>query len=256
MKTHLSDMIDTLARRLADTLAPRGCAVCGCRLCLQEQAVCSACNISIPRTHYARNPFDNDMAKVFWHLAPIEKAAAWFFYNAGSPTAQAIYKLKYFNRPDIGYALGRIFGQELVADGFFDDVDVIVPVPLAPKRERQRGYNQSVAIAEGMAREAHVDVDRRSLRRTSFAKSQTMLSREEREKNVSGVFELTGACQLAGRGILLVDDVCTTGATLTACAKTISQLPGVRIYAATLAFAGTRYNDSVEDIPFELGVVE
>ena len=91
MKTHLSDMIDTLARRLADTPAPRGCAVCGCRLCLQEQAVCSACNISIPRTHYARNPFDNDMAKVFWHLAPIEKAAAWFFYNAGSPTAQAIY---------------------------------------------------------------------------------------------------------------------------------------------------------------------
>ena len=87
MKTHLSDMLDTLARRLADTLAPRGCAVCGCRLCLQEQAVCSACNISIPRTHYARNPFDNDMAKVFWHLAPIEKAAAWFFYNAGSPTA-------------------------------------------------------------------------------------------------------------------------------------------------------------------------
>ena len=70
MKTHLSDMLDTLARRLADTLAPRGCAVCGCRLCLQEQAVCSACNISIPRTHYARNPFDNDMAKVFWHLAP------------------------------------------------------------------------------------------------------------------------------------------------------------------------------------------
>lgn len=241
MKPHPSAIIDALFRRFADTLSPRACAVCGQRLGLHEQTLCTACNISIPRTHYASNPYENDMAMAFWHLASIEKAAAWFFYNAGSPTALAIYKLKYYDRPDIGYALGRIFGRELAAEDFFDDVDVIVPVPLAPKRERQRGYNQSVAIAEGIGREAHIQVDTKSLRRTTFEKSQTMLSREEREKNVSGVFETSPSCGLIGKRILLVDDVCTTGATLTACANVISKLPGVRIYAATLAFAGSRH---------------
>ena len=140
--TSRGHLLPLFFRRWMDTLAPRPCAVCGMRLGACEQLVCVGCNLSLPRTGYALNPYDNDMAMLFWHLAPVDKAAALFFYKAGSPTARAIYKLKYYSRPDIGYGLGQLMARELAANGFFDDINLIVPVPLSPKRKRQRGYNQ------------------------------------------------------------------------------------------------------------------
>ncbi|MGI6222496.1 MAG: ComF family protein [Prevotella sp.] len=240
--------VSLFCRRLVDTLAPRVCALCGRRLGLSEQLVCAGCNVAVARTHYAENPYDNDMAKLFWHLAPIQKAAALFFYSAGSPAAQAIYKLKYYGRPDIGFDLGRLLARELEANGFFKGIDLIVPVPLAPKRKRQRGYNQSEAIATGMARESGIRMDTKCFRRTSFTKSQTHLSRRERQENVADVFRIANAKRLQNRGVLLVDDVCTTGATLAACAKVLSSVPGITLSAATLAFAGMRFDDEMHKI--------
>lgn len=160
--TSRGHLLPLFFRRWMDTLAPRPCAVCGMRLGACEQLVCVGCNLSLPRTGYALNPYDNDMAMLFWHLAPVDKAAALFFYKAGSPTARAIYKLKYYSRPDIGYGLGQLMARELAANGFFDDINLIVPVPLSPKRKRQRGYNQSEAIAAGLAHETGVGMDARA----------------------------------------------------------------------------------------------
>ena len=91
------------------------------------------------------------MAKLFWGQIPIERATAFFYYEAHADAANIIYELKYKNHPEIGEEVGRMFVKEIKPSGFFDGIDGIVPVPLAKKRLRQRGYNQSMEIAKGVS---------------------------------------------------------------------------------------------------------
>ena len=116
-------------------------------------------------------------------------------------------------------------------------VDAIIPVPLHKKKERKRGYNQSEYIALGLATSLKTKVDTRSLKRVSYAGSQTKLSREKRWKNVADNFELTNTQSLVGKHVLLIDDVLTTGATIEACYRALSQTEGIKISVATLARA-------------------
>lgn len=97
------------------------------------------CHFHLPRTGFWLDPYDNEMAKSFWHLIPIERAAAYFYYEAHSDTANMIYQLKYKDHPEVGVILGRMLAKEMQGAGFFDGIDGIVPVPLAKKRLRQRG---------------------------------------------------------------------------------------------------------------------
>ena len=137
--------------RLIDLVSPRPCMVCGARLAIEEEVVCASCNLHLPRTGFAANAYDNPMAQRFWARIPIERAAGLFYYEAGSEVSRIIHQLKYTDRPEIGEVMGRMAAQEFATDGFFEDIDLIIPIPLARKRERQRGYNQSEAVARGVA---------------------------------------------------------------------------------------------------------
>ena len=130
--------------------------------------------------------------------------------------------------------------------GLYDDVDVIVPVPLHYRRRMKRGYNQSELLAVGMARKMGIGYDFCSLKRVRCNESQTNKSRTERWANVDDVFEVRRADRLRGRHILLVDDVLTTGATISACAEAIIRAceGDVRISVAALA-ASTRWRPGV-----------
>ena len=119
---------------------------------------------------------------------------------------------------------------------YFDDIDLLVPVPLAQKRQRQRGYNQSEMLACGIADVTHLPIASKALKRQVFRESQTHLSRHERQENVNGIFVVADAEMLKGRHVLLIDDVCTTGATLTACAQAMAPIEGIRISVLTLGF--------------------
>lgn len=229
-------MISLLAR-LIDVLAPRECAVCGCRLGVAEDVICGPCNFHLPRTNYSARPYDNEMARLFWHLVPIERAAALFFYEAASPAGNVIHKLKYHNRPDIAVDLGRMAAAEWARDGFFDGIDAICPVPLAKNRQRERGYNQSECIAKGISEIAKVPVMTKVVSRDVFVKSQTTMNRWQRQENVDGVFHLQNAKLIAGKHILLVDDVVTSGATVTALATEMMAADNIRFSVASLGFA-------------------
>jgi len=111
-----------------------------------------------------------------------------------------------------------------------------LPVPLSRKRLRHRGYNQSEMLARGISEITHLPIDTRSVHREHFRKSQTTLSRQERKENVEGLFQLRHPERLEGHHVLLIDDVCTTGATLIACGKAIRHIPGIRISILTLAY--------------------
>ena len=222
--------------RFLDFLSPRLCVICGQRLSPTERSLCSVCQLHLPRTAYQFTPDDNPMAQLFWHLAPIERAAAFIYYQPHSEMAQMVYQLKYANSPDIGEDLGRLMATDMQLAHYFDDIDVLVPVPLTNKRQRQRGYNQSEMLARGISEITHLPIKTHVLKRQVFRKSQTHLSRHERRENVEGIFVATDAETLKGCHVLLIDDVCTTGSTLASCAQALASIEDIHISVLSLGF--------------------
>ena len=222
--------------RFLDFISPRLCVVCGRRLSPTERSLCSVCQLHLPRTAYQFTPDNNPMAQLFWHLTPVERAAAFIYYQPQSEMARMVYQLKYANSPDIGEDLGRLMATDMQLAHYFDGIDVLVPVPLTSKRQRQRGYNQSEMLARGISEITHLPVQANTLKRQVFRESQTHLSRYERRENVEGIFVAADAETLKGRHVLLIDDVCTTGATLTSCAQALASIEGIHISVLALGF--------------------
>ena len=152
-----------------------------------------------------------------------------------------MYKIKYFDMPDIGVDIGEIMGKMMKEARFTDDIDVILPVPLAKERKRQRGFNQSEMIAQGISYATGI------VSRVSFHGSQTKRDRQGRTENVENAFRLKNGKLVTGKHVLIVDDIVTTGATIVAMAKQITQLPGVRVSVAAIGFAGERIYANSDD---------
>jgi len=230
-------MTSSFLSRLIELISPRACVICGGRLAEGEEVMCSVCNLHLPRTGYHRCADDNPLVKTFWGKIHVRNAASLFFYNAHSSSSNILYSLKYRNHPEIGVYMGRMIAREYMADGFFDGIDMIVYVPLAHKRQRQRGYNQSREIALGISEMTSIPINDNAVVRTSYKGSQTHLGRWERQENVETVFVLKEPDALDGKHILIVDDVVTTGATITACAKEISKAGNVIFSVLSIGFA-------------------
>lgn len=222
--------------RIFDLIAPRQCVVCGQRLAVTESVLCATCHQHLPLTLFERHPYDNDMAKRFWGLIPIERAAALFFYEAQSEQARLIYHLKYYQRRDLGEHIGRITARQCAAYDFFRDIDAIVPVPLSRRRQWQRGYNQSMAIAQGVSQFTGIPIYKKVVRRTRFQQSQTHLTHWQRQSNIKDVFELTNPAMVQDRHLLIIDDIVTTGATITALAEELQKAGNVRFSVLSLGY--------------------
>ena len=227
----------SLWTRLFDFIAPRACPVCDSRLGVTEEVLCGACNLSLPRTNYHSSLLDNELARLFWGRMPVGKCIAFCYYNPQSPTSRLIYKLKYFDHPEIGEDLGRMMAGEYLSTGFFDDINLLLPVPLARKRIRQRGYNQSVEIARGIKTVTELPIIENAVRRKSFKGSQTQKVRWQRNENVENDFELMDTKVLENKHVLLIDDVITTGATMTAFGREVAKAKNVKISIMALGFA-------------------
>ena len=134
--------------------------------------------------------------------------------------------------------MGSLMGTAFSGNGFFRDADFLVPVPLHPKKQRKRGYNQAALLAEGMSRTSGIPMNSHLIARNQFTASQTKKGRFARWLNVASVFEVPKAQKdlFKEKHIVLVDDVITTGATLEACARPLLDI-GARISIATLAKA-------------------
>lgn len=226
----------SLLTRLFDLLSPRKCPGCGRRLTTAEWPVCDSCMLGMPLTPFLHAPERNRMARVFWGVVPLERAAALFFYEAGTEPAMIIHTMKYHGQRQLAEQFGELLAKRLSAADFFQDIDAIIPVPLTRQRQRERGYNQSEYLARGISRVTGLPVMLHVLRRELFRGSQTHLSAVERWKNVEDAFRLTDGRELRGKHVLLVDDVMTTGATLTACATALTGIPDIRISVATLGY--------------------
>lgn len=215
---------------------PRCCAVCGHPLSKGEECICTTCNINLPRTNFHLRE-DNPVEQIFWGKIPIGRATSFFFYRKGSNFRRILYGLKYEGKKEVGEVFGRMIASELISSGFFKGIDVIVPVPLHPRKLKRRGYNQSEWIARGVSLVSGIPLDTISVIREKYTDTQTHKSSYERWENVEGIFILNKPQSLYGAHILIIDDVLTTGSTITACADVFQKIENVRISVLTLAIA-------------------
>ena len=217
---------------------PQCCLICGKTLLEGEEYLCFQCLSNIPRTHlYLRK--DNEMEKELWGKFPIERASAYLYYSKGGDVKKLLTDLKYRGNADLGSFLGRCMTREMLSSGFFQGVDGIIPVPLHPRKQKIRGYNQSVMLANGISSVTNIPVWTDLLVRTQYTQTQTRKGSYERWLNVKDMFECTSPERLRDKHVLLVDDVFTTGATLVACADAFRQIPGLRFSVLTLAIASS-----------------
>ena len=213
------------------------CASCSKRLAKGENTICSSCMYHLPRTGFHQNP-KNKTSELFWGLVHIEQATSFFFFNKGSKYRKLIHEFKYRGNKNVAIALGNFFGTEL-RDSVYNMVDIIIPVPLHPLKEKKRGYNQSEMIVIGMSETMKKEVDYTSLKRIVNTQTQTKKNLSERRENVNSVFEVSNPENFQGKHILIVDDVVTTGSTLAACAEEVLKISGTKVSLATLGIAGS-----------------
>jgi ComF family protein len=215
---------------------PELCAACGKNLFRTEQEICSACMYRLPLTYFHQDP-ENRVARQFWGRIPLVQAGAFLYFNKGGRVQNLMHQLKYQKRQQVGEVLGKLYGEQLVQSTGFIRPDLIIPVPLHPKKLKIRGYNQSECIAKGLVKGLGTEISIRHLIRQVATETQTKKARFSRFENMKEAFELKDAADLNGKHILLVDDVLTTGATLEACAACLLKNSAIRLSIAVLAFA-------------------
>lgn len=212
---------------------PAECHVCESKLGPNEKFICQGCISKFPLTGYHRIDL-NPMEERFAGLFPFEKGTSLYFYSKGSQLSQLIQDMKYRNYPSIGEVFGKLAYRELFSTGFFSGIDHIVPVPMHWFKKARRGYNQTEMIGKGLSRESGIPLTD-ALKMTRRHTTQTKLSRKERIKNAEGLFKTKKGFDLTNKGVLLIDDVCTTGTTLASAAKALHErAPGIKLSLLTI----------------------
>ena len=214
---------------------PHNCAGCGTGILNTEDALCAECLNKLPATGFFSTP-GNPVEKIFFGRLNIQKAGSAFYFTKESVIQQVIIRLKYKNNPQAGAYLGKLLGAQLKNSARFDDVDVIIPMPLNDRKLFKRGYNQSGMLVNGIVSVWNKPVLESAVTRTLFTETQTHKNRIARWETIEGVFEVTEPNLLSNKHVLLVDDIVTTGATLEACGNAILKLPGSSLSLATLAY--------------------
>lgn len=182
--------------------------------------MCTACVMDIPRLSFP-SLTDNEMVRRFWNVAPVHAAATLMAYRSGTDTHSILEAMKYQGRPDVCQLMGRMLATELSGTDFFKGIDLIIPIPLSRKRKRHRGYNQAEQIAMGISQVTGIPIDTATLRRTKDNVTQTTLSAIQRAQNVQDIFSVQDTSPINGKHILIIDDIVTTGATISSAIATL-----------------------------------
>lgn len=189
----------------------------------------------MPQTYHGSSA--NSHSSELLSLYGIQELYTLFYYNKQSRYISLIHQLKYKGKQEIGNYLGAELARK-IKESPQNAVDEIIPVPLHPKRQRQRGYNQSQLIADGLHSILKTPINT-SLKRKKHTKTQTKMGKVHRWENMKNVFEYDNKIDIKGKRILLVDDVVTTGATCLHCCDALHRAGAKSISIACLGITET-----------------
>ena len=213
-------------------LYPRACVVCGDVLVDGEPFLCSVCLSGLP----LNDGIDEEADEVLANDLGIGHLYWLFRYDRASDFHKLVYAIKYRFNKGLGVWAGKMLGERMKD---ISGIDCIIPVPLHPKREKERGFNQAFMIGTGIASVLSVRVASGVLKRVVNTPSQTGLERGQRADNVAEAFELGDTACVEDCHVLLVDDVVTSGATIRACMMELSKIKGIRVSVACLGKSGS-----------------
>jgi len=213
---------------------PHICLECGTDILLAHSVLCTTCENNLPYTDLFQ--IENNMIeKVFLGRCKISRAGAGLFFSKDSIVQILIFELKYKQNKKAGWLLGRIIGSAIQHLSRFNTIDLLIPIPISRKKERQRGFNQSIIICEGIQQILPALKIASVLRKPRSTRSQTFKGRLQRTDPFEHVFELADPTPIKGASLLLIDDVITTGATIEAAANCLwwGQPLSISLAAAT-----------------------
>lgn len=223
-------------KHFLDIIFPHTCEACGDVLLGGENLICINCMIDLPRTNSHIQKLDK-VSNRFWGKIPVTDTITFLKFSKKGKVQKLLHALKYRNKPEVGKYLGKIYGLDLKAGGFDKKIDLIIGVPLHPTKLKQRGYNQSDCIAEGLSEALDVPYDTNTVIRLIHTVSQTKKSRIERFQNVENIFEVIDFEMIKNKRIAIVDDVLTTGSTLESLGITLLNAEAKEISIVTIAAA-------------------
>ena len=228
----------SLIKDLKELLLPRTCPVCGKLLMESEDVLCAFCAIGLPRCRI-QNIEDNALLRLVWDRADVRRATTFLSYNHESPYHKLIIDFKFHGNSDLAFRLGQWAATEAKKVNFWEGADALVPVPLTWWRRFRRGYNQAEMQARGMSEVTGLPVVN-LLTRIKNRTPQSRLKGEARRQNAEGIYRAKAIPdEWRGKCLVLVDDVMTTGATLSSCAQALHNADeSAEICIFPLAYAG------------------
>jgi len=221
------------ANYIFDFFLPRICPGCNIKISDHNEPVCSDCLNSIQTADSDR--IDFEFKKNFDSSKVIKDFHSKYIFETDKTLQHIIHALKYNRQFKLGMFLGKILGEEIRSKKW--SIDLIIPVPIHHLRKAERGYNQTDYVAKGLSSSLKIPYSTKLLKRKRHTESQTKLNMNERAQNVSNAFKVSATKKVKGKNILLVDDICTTGATLLECAVVLHNVGAASIYASSIAIA-------------------
>lgn len=211
-----------LLKDLSALVFNEGCRACGQALSRTEQAVCHSCLHQLEQTDFFRKGQDNPLYYRFAGKVPLQAAASLFFFDKKGKIQKLLHELKYHEQHEVATFLGKFWAEAWKDSSFFAPYDTLIPIPLHPSKEIQRGFNQSLKIIEGIREQTGLPTDNEVVVRTKKTEAQALKSRTQRWENVADAFQV-----LKGppANVVLIDDVITTGATIEACIRALCSHP-------------------------------
>lgn len=222
-----------IIEEIVELFYPKLCINCGAHLLQNEPVICVNCRNKLPETNFT-NTADNLIEIALKGRVPLVAATALLFYRKKGVVQSLIHSLKYKNRQEVGAFFGDWMGKQLQDSKRFSNLDGIIIVPLHPKKQRQRGYNQLTLFSEILSKHLNIPVYTNVLIKDSSTSSQTKKGRLSRFEKMDERFRIKDTQALIGKHVLLIDDVFTTGATIEACANEILKTSDLKISIATM----------------------
>lgn len=221
--------------KIFDFFLPRVCTSCNNKLNSPEEIVCDYCfnRLKLTPESMIKTEYQNKFASKNF----IKDFHPIFVFESGNEIQHIIHSLKYNKQFRIGIYLGKIIANQLYQKLVDWNIELIIPIPLHKLKKAERGYNQSEFIAKGISIKTKIPYSRKVIHRKKYTETQTHLSALERQLNVKDAFKVVNKKLIEGKNILLVDDVITTGSTISECAKVLLREGAKNIYAASVAIA-------------------
>ncbi len=216
---------------------PKYCLSCGKDISEQHNPICLSCANELPYTNFSKI-LGNELEQLFYGRIPLEAGTSLFYFRKESKVQHLIHYLKYRNRQEVGEFAGNLLSNKMTESQRFLSIDIIIPVPLHPKKQKKRGYNQLSVFGKILSEKLNIPYTEDILKQTVEKKSQTHRNEKTtRWENVKNVFQAMPSELLKDAHVLLIDDVVTSGATLESCYLVLKEKGISKISIATIAFA-------------------